>query len=119
MKTTYPTIEMKDADEHSAFLTAEHNKVLKSNHFNRLRIAECMKAYNRAVKESGKDFKNHRMTMTKLAATVFPEKSITAASQYLAQYNSGEKFTCFDVSVILLVAKALNCQPCDLIESLS
>ena len=119
MKTTYPTIEMKDAAEHEAYLTAEHRRTLKSPVFNRLRIAECMRAYNREVKESGRDMKGNRMTMTKLAVTIFPDKSVSVASQYLAQYNSGDRFTCFDVSVILLIAKALKCQPCDLLEELS
>jgi hypothetical protein len=119
MKTTYPVIEMKDEAAHEAYLSAEHRRTLKSPVFNRLRITECVRAFNRNVKESGKPITRHRMTMTKLAATIFPDKSVSVASQYLAQYNSGDRFTCFDVSVILLIAKALKCQPCDLLEELS
>lgn len=108
-------------DEHWAHIRAERIKILQSPAFNRLRIKECIAAYNRKVNEHNKLHPNDRrdsMTKARLTIQVLPEVSYITAKQYLTHWDKGSRFTQFDPSKIYLLARALNCSPCDFLESI-
>ncbi len=121
-KTVYPETPHEGVAEMEAYAGAERMRMYESENFNRLRITENIRDYNRMVKEfypNAADRRKHKMTNIKLAVTVFPEMKVGTAHSYISQYNNGTRFSKFEPSVILKIAKVLKCNPCDLLEEIT
>jgi hypothetical protein len=117
MKTKYPDIEMKDADELAAYHRAERRRMAEEK-FNRLRITEKIRDFNIEVKRNytGDERKRKSMSKAKLAAEVFPNVRFNTACSYIAEYNSGSRFRTLTPAVIITIANVLKCDVADLFE---
>lgn len=127
MKTTYPPQQHSCPEELQAYAGNERLRMYSKPSFNRLRIDENIREFNHRVKEqaarrhSTKEkqnnyFRAHRMSVTRLGVTVFPDRPVNTATGYISQLNKGTRFSPFTPAIVLSIAKVLDCRVEDLFE---